>query len=102
MQSGEIMTKHLDTERLLLINSFLDIGYIGTGFLLRHLSDKSATRSDLLKGYGNSLLLQGGFLMIFDMVLYGTMINHPLDFIHRLNLVSTPQMTALQINIPIL
>jgi hypothetical protein len=66
----EILGKHLKTERLFLINSGLDVGYIGAGFLLRHLSTGSEKRGDLLKGYGNAVILQGGFLLVFDMVMY--------------------------------
>lgn len=82
----QIMSKHLQTEKILLINSFLDAGYIGTGFLLRHFSGKSEQRGDLLKGYGNSLLLQGGFLLVFDICLYGIMRNQRLDFLNNLNI----------------
>lgn len=66
----ELLARHLKTEKLFLINSGLDVGYMGAGFLMRHLSAKSAKRSDLLKGYGNSVILQGGFLLVFDMVMY--------------------------------
>lgn len=55
--------------RILLINAGLDVLYI-TGGLLLHLkggaSEKHGTR---LSGYGLSLILQGGFLLIFDAVL---------------------------------
>ena len=66
----EILAKHLKTERLFLINSGLDVGYIGAGFLMRHLSANSEKRGDLLKGYGNAVILQGGFLLVFDLVMY--------------------------------
>ena len=68
--ADEILAKHLKTERLFLINSGLDIGYIGAGFLMRHLSDSSEKRGDLLKGYGNAVILQGGFLLVFDLMMY--------------------------------
>jgi hypothetical protein len=96
MSSEEILGKHLDTERILLINSALDIGYIGTGFLLRHYSGKSEERSDLLKGYGNSLILQGGFLLVFDLVLYQVLRTQRLDYIDSINLVSSAEMTGIQ------
>lgn len=74
-----VLSKHLRTEKILLVNSVLDAGYIGTGFLLKHLSGKSEKRADLLKGYGNSLILQGSFLLVFDLALYGIMRNARLD-----------------------
>ena len=60
-------------EKLLLINAGLDVAYVMTGFFLREraLRHESGTSSyDRLKGFGNSLLLQGGFLFAFDLVLY--------------------------------
>jgi len=44
MTGQELLGKHLKTENILLINSALDVGYIGAGFLLRHLSSGSAKR----------------------------------------------------------
>ncbi len=67
---GEIMTKHLKTERLFLINSGLDVAYMGAGIMMRHLSTGSERRGDLLIGYGNAVILQGGFLLVFDIVMY--------------------------------
>jgi len=68
--ADEILAKHLKTERLFLINSGLDVGYIGAGLLMRHLSGRSEKRGDLLKGYGNAVIFQGGFLLVFDLVMY--------------------------------
>jgi hypothetical protein len=97
LNAEQIMSKHLQTEKILLINSALDAGYIGTGFLLRYLSGKSEQRSDLLKGYGNSLLLQGGFLLVFDVCLYGIMRNQRLDFLDNLNLSISTDLTGFQV-----
>ncbi len=70
MSEGELLARHLKTEKLFLINSGLDVGYMGAGLLMRHLSANSEKRGDLLKGYGNAVILQGGFLLVFDMVMY--------------------------------
>jgi len=91
----EIMAGHNHTMKLLLINSSLDIGYIGTGFLLRHLSSGSEKRADLLKGYGNSLVLQGGFLLVFDLCLYGLLRNMKTDYIDGINLSLSHDMAGL-------
>jgi len=72
-------------EKILLINSGLDVAYIGTGFLLRHLSSNSDKRKDLLKGYGNSLILQGGFLLVFDLILYGVLHSSRMDFMEGIS-----------------
>jgi hypothetical protein len=57
-------------EKLLLFNAGLDVGYIMTGFYLRERSLRTTNKPERLKGYGNSLLLQGGFLLLFDLGLY--------------------------------
>jgi len=61
LSSNEMLLKHRKTENLYLINAGLDVVYIGTGFLLKHLSVSNLNKQDLLKGYGNSIILQGGF-----------------------------------------
>ena len=102
MMSGqEMLAKHLKTENILLINSALDVGYIGAGFLMRHLSSGSAKRGDLLKGYGNSVILQGAFLLVFDLVMYGVMRDYRLDFMEAINLSVTTEsiMVGLRINL---
>jgi hypothetical protein len=68
--SEEMLTKHLKTEKIFLVNSALDVGYMGAGFLMRHLSANTEKRGEMLKGYGNSVILQGGFLLVFDMLMY--------------------------------
>ncbi|MDX9903394.1 MAG: hypothetical protein RB288_04880 [Bacteroidales bacterium] len=89
MAGDELLARHLKTENLLLINSALDIGYIGAGFLMRHLSDKSVNRGDLLRGYGNSVILQGGFLLVFDLVMYGIMRGQRVDFLRDMGMALT-------------
>lgn len=63
-------------EKILLVNAGLDVGYVMTGFFLRERSKTAAKRNDMLKGFGNSLLLQGGFLLIFDSVFYYVQHHH--------------------------
>jgi hypothetical protein len=81
LSSEEMLSKHIKTENLYLINAGLDVVYIGTGFLLKHLSTKNLNKQDLLKGYGNSVILQGGFLMAFDMIMWGIQRNHRFNFL---------------------
>lgn len=56
-------------EKILLLNTGLDLAYIATGLYLK----ERGTRLNNVRnqGYGNSLLLQGGFLLIFDLIQYG-------------------------------
>jgi len=82
LSPDEMMARYVKTENLYLINAGLDVVYIGTGFLLKHLSNTNLNKQDLLKGYGNSVILQGGFLMIFDLIMWGVQRNQRLDFLN--------------------
>ena len=85
-QSSEtILLNHKNTEKLLLVNSALDFGYIGAGFLLKHFATKNINRESILKGYGNSLILQGSFLLVFDAIFYGEMKSQRMDYLSGLN-----------------
>lgn len=55
-------------ENIFLVNGALDIAYIGTGAYLKLTGD--SRNSPIMKGYGESILLQGGFLLLFDGLMY--------------------------------
>ena len=61
-------------ERIFLFNSGLDLLYIGGGVAM--LQTKNAKNPERMRGYGNALILQGSFLLVFDAVEY---------FLHRSN-----------------
>lgn len=96
MSPQELMDAHMRFENLYLINAGLDIAYIGTGFLLRHLSTRSQKRPEMLMGYGNSVILQGGFLFLFDGVMYLVQRHNRLDFIEDMNVSLLPGGVMLQ------
>lgn len=75
MTNVEIIKDFNSLQNLLLLNAGLDVAYIATGFYLKERSKNSAS-AERLRGYGNSLLLQGGFLLLFDVSLF---------FIHQNN-----------------
>lgn len=56
-------------EKTFLFNAGLDVAYVTTGLYLTERSKRNADPSKL-KGYGNSVMLQGGFLLLFDGVIY--------------------------------
>lgn len=61
-----------NVEKTFLFNAAVDAAYIVGGL---YFVEKSKNTLDLSKkatqeGYGNSIMLQGGFLMAFDMVMY--------------------------------
>ncbi len=66
--------EQLKTERLFLVNSGLDLIYITSGALLMNTPDKKPEQAGRNLGFGNSIVLQGGFLLAFDVTAY---------FIHR-------------------
>lgn len=65
---SQSMSEARSIENILLLNIGLNVGYIaGGGYLWERGNRKSSNR---LKGYGQSLLIQGGFLLLFDSALY--------------------------------
>ena len=66
------------TEKLYLFNAGLDVAYLATGlYLLEKGRNPTADGSpDRWRGYGQSLLLQGGFLLLFDGFQYATHHRH--------------------------
>lgn len=61
--------EYSSTREILLLNAGLDVAYMMSGLFLRELS-RRGNRADLWKGFGDALLIQGGFLFVFDVVLY--------------------------------
>lgn len=53
---------------LLLLNSGLDLAYMTTGMYLQEKGNNQ--NNDQTKGYGSSLILQGAFLLVFDLIQY--------------------------------
>lgn len=65
---AENVRAQLRTENLYLFNAGLDVAYLATGvYLLEKGANPTAPGSaDRWRGYGQSLLLQGSFLLLFD------------------------------------
>lgn len=75
MTASQILNEYNSLQNFLLLNAGLDVAYMVTGLYLKERA-KNSSNADRLRGYGNSLLLQGGFLLAFDVALY---------FIHQNN-----------------
>lgn len=58
------------TEKIFLFNAGLDLAYVTGGFYLRSLANTNFTNEQRLRGYGNSVILQGSFLFLFDLTAY--------------------------------
>ncbi len=68
--SLETVLKHQrKIEKTYLINAGLDVVYIGAGLLMNKTSDNQKN-PEKFKGYGNSIMIQGGFLLLYDAVMY--------------------------------
>ena len=57
------------TVKTYLWNAGLDVLYIGSGFWMNKASDNQKN-PDKFKGYGNSIMVQGGFLLLYDAINY--------------------------------
>jgi hypothetical protein len=68
LSPAEMIAEQKKIEKIFLINGGLDIGYIGTGLYLKLAGD--SRHSPIMKGYGSSILMQGGFLLLFDGLMY--------------------------------
>ena len=67
----EMRAQQKKTEQVFLINTALDVGYMATGYYMRTDAENRGDSEALFRGYGNSLMLQGGFLFAFDLVAFG-------------------------------
>jgi hypothetical protein len=54
------------TEKILYLNTGLDVAYVTAGFLFKSASKNNPENAMRFQGFGNSLLIQGGFLLLFD------------------------------------
>jgi hypothetical protein len=67
---ADINKQQQSLEKTLLFNAGLDVAYITAGALLVEKSKNSIEKQSRYKGFGNSVIMQGGFLLLFDGVLY--------------------------------
>lgn len=72
----QTLEEQSSTEKTFLVNTGLDVAYVMTGVYLLEKSKNSADSQDMLKGYGQSVILQGGFLLLFDGIMYGVHRSH--------------------------
>jgi len=57
-------------EDTLLFNAGIDVGYMAFGLYLVERSRRGGPDAEQLAGFGRSLIVQGGFLLAFDAVVY--------------------------------
>ena len=57
-------------QKILLLNTGLDVGYMLGGLYLMERSRNTDKRPERMRGFGKSIILQGAFLFAFDLVTY--------------------------------
>jgi len=67
---ADAVRQHENMKQLLLVNAGLDVAYVVGGAYLRQRADTRPDKADQLRGYGSSVMVQGGFLLAFDLVNY--------------------------------
>ena len=78
------LAKHHSFARILLFNTGLDVGYVLGGLYLTERAKRPDVNADQLRGFGNSIMLQGAFLFAFDMVNYPIVTGRDADLPLRL------------------
>lgn len=103
---ADAVRQHENMKQILLINTGLDVAYVVGGAYLRERgrpgvarpgvarpgltqANASSDKADQLRGYGKSIMVQGGFLLVFDLVNYFIFKNRG-DKQERLLLAATP------------
>ncbi|WP_460977568.1 DUF6992 family protein [Spirosoma knui] len=67
---SQAVRQHENFKQVLLVNAGLDVAYVLGGAYLQERAKNSPAQADQLRGYGKSIMLQGGFLLAFDLVNY--------------------------------
>jgi hypothetical protein len=60
----------LRTQQIFLFNAGLDVGYVAAGFWLQERAKTAQTHAARWRGFGRSIVLQGAFLLVFDLGAY--------------------------------
>ncbi|WP_139828011.1 DUF6992 family protein [Marivirga sericea] len=68
--ASALLDDQVSFQKTLLFNAGLDLAYIAGGFYLMERAKNTTRRPERLKGYGKSVILQGSFLFVFDIILH--------------------------------
>lgn len=66
----ETIEEQRKTESIFLINAGIDLAYISSGILLIKKKEQNINKKNQFIGLGNSIILQGGFLLVFDWIAF--------------------------------
>ena len=64
------LRKQSSLEKTFLFNAGVDVAYIAGGFYLKEKAYNDLKNRDRYKGFGNSIVLQGSALFLFDGVMF--------------------------------
>ncbi len=69
---SSVVKEHYTLQKSLLLNTGLDIAYVTSGLWLLDKSKTEITplRSNRFRGFGQAVVIQGGFLLVFDLANY--------------------------------
>jgi hypothetical protein len=59
--------EHHKLQKILLFNAGLDVGYVMAGLYMQERSKTTTKQPERLRGFGRSVVLQGAFLLVFDL-----------------------------------
>jgi hypothetical protein len=60
-------------QKILLFNAGLDVGYVLGGAYLLERGQRVVNNAERLRGFGRSIMLQGGFLLVFDLAQFAVL-----------------------------
>lgn len=75
-------------EKILLVNAALDVGYTLGGLYMKERSLNLSKNADRLHGFGRAVMLQGGFLLVFDAILYAVHKSNSQELMNILSSIS--------------
>lgn len=99
----ETLRKQSSTEKVLWFNTGLDAGYMAAGLYLMERGNGALSQEDQdrFRGWGKSLVLQGGFLFTYDLIFVLLQERHGRNGVIKFLETVQPVGLGLGINIPI-
>ena len=97
---SNVLNHQNKTEKLFLFNTGLDVAYVTAGFYLKE-RGKTNINPAKLKGYGDAVVMQGGFLLLFDAIMYAVHNKHGKNlnvFTDKVQLIGSPLGVAMSYN----
>ena len=97
---SETVKKSMNLQKVYLLAAGLDAAFVAGGFYMRERSLQS-DNPDMLRGFGNSFILQGGFLMLYDLVLFyahSRVLQPALKWMDKLQPVSSANGVGFRLN----